>query len=166
MKHGYIVTCLKTKQQSSVWVFEGNSKPTKLRRARSVGKKMIAFFSPRRILSARSLLKNKRHLMPSGTPPFVCSVGILEKIREKRLKSRILLHHDYASPHTANKTMSFSPDLAPCDFFIFPKIKDLMRGLTFTGPEEAELAFDQQRVKKCIKCNGEYFITVNILFYM
>ncbi|GBP48483.1 hypothetical protein EVAR_16152_1 [Eumeta japonica] len=27
------------KQQSSVWVFEGDSKPTKLRQARSVGKK-------------------------------------------------------------------------------------------------------------------------------
>ncbi|GBP42201.1 Histone-lysine N-methyltransferase SETMAR [Eumeta japonica] len=82
---------------------------------------------------------------------------MLEKVREKRPRNLILLHHDNASLHTANKTMSFltseevklvihpafSPDLASCDFFIFTKIEVLMKGLTFTGPEEAVLAFNQ-----------------------
>lgn len=36
-----------------------------------------------------------------------------------------------------------SPDKAPCDFFIFTVIKDLIRGLTFTGTEEAVIAFNQ-----------------------
>ncbi|GBP39784.1 Histone-lysine N-methyltransferase SETMAR [Eumeta japonica] len=81
----------------------------------------------------------------------------LKKVREKRPKTRILLHYDYTSPHTANKTMSFltsekvklvthpafSPDLTPCDFFIFSKIKYLMTGLTFTEPEDTVLAFNQ-----------------------
>ncbi|GBP00697.1 hypothetical protein EVAR_70783_1 [Eumeta japonica] len=35
---------LERTQQSSVWVFEGDSKTTKLRQARSVGKNMIAVF--------------------------------------------------------------------------------------------------------------------------
>lgn len=63
-----------------------------------------------------------------------------------------------------------SPDLALCDFCIFPKIKDLMRGFTFTNSEEAVIAFNQhvdkmppdlwsssfkkwfERMKKCLKC--------------
>lgn len=67
------------------------------------------------------------------------------------------MHHDNASAQTANKTKTFlasekvelvthpahSPDLAPCDFFVFPKIKDLMRGFTFTSSEEAVTAFNQ-----------------------
>ncbi|GBP49264.1 hypothetical protein EVAR_102207_1 [Eumeta japonica] len=82
-------------------------------------------------------------------------VAFLEKVREKLPRNQVLLHHDNASSHTVNKTMSFltteilvthpafSADLLPCDIFIFPKIKDLMRSLTFTEPEEAVIAFNQ-----------------------
>ncbi|GBP66157.1 Histone-lysine N-methyltransferase SETMAR [Eumeta japonica] len=89
---------------------------------------------------------------------IICLSRILEKVREKRTRNLILLHHDNASPQSANKTMSFltsekvklvthpafSPDLAPRDFFILTKIIDLMRGLIFTGPEKAVIAFDQR----------------------
>ncbi|GBP20106.1 hypothetical protein EVAR_13878_1 [Eumeta japonica] len=92
---------------------------------------------------------------PLGDTLLYCAdVG---KVREKQPRSRIPLHQGNASPCTASKTMSFSTskkvklvtrpsfdaDLAPCDFFIYPKIKDLMRGLSFTGPEEAVIVFDQ-----------------------
>ncbi|GBP05932.1 Histone-lysine N-methyltransferase SETMAR [Eumeta japonica] len=114
--------------------------------------------------------------------------SVLEKVRKKRARNRILLHRDNASPYTESKTMSFltsekvrlvthsafSPDLAPCHFFIFPKMKDLMGGLIFTGPEETMIAFNQhvqnmpsdqwscfkkwfEQMKKCVKCNGEFF---------
>ena len=50
----------------------------------------------------------------------------------------LLLHHDNASAHTASKTLDFlaensvqlvshppySPDLVPCDFFLFPNVKE------------------------------------------
>ena len=68
----------------------------------------------------------------------------------------LLLHHDNASAHTAAKTLDFlaensvqlvsyppySPDLAPCDFFLFPKVKEKIRGIRFDSPEEARLAFE------------------------
>ncbi|GBP73330.1 hypothetical protein EVAR_52856_1 [Eumeta japonica] len=43
MKHGYCYMP-ERKQRSSVWAFENDSKPTKLRQGRSGDKKMIAFF--------------------------------------------------------------------------------------------------------------------------
>ena len=57
----------------------------------------------------------------------------------------VMLHHDNAAPHTAKVVTKYlcqekvnvlphppySPDLAPCDIFLFPKIKkDLKRRLS------------------------------------
>lgn len=176
------------KQQSYVWVFEGEDKPTKIRQARSVGKKMIAFFFSKTGPVCTIPLQEQKTVNAEWYTT-VCLPSVFEKVREKRPRGRILLHQDNASAHTAKQTMSFldseevelvthppySPDLAPCDFFIFPKIKDLMRGKTFAEPEEAVLAFNEhvknipsdqwslcfqkwfERMKKCLKCNGEYF---------
>ena len=101
----------------------------------------------------------------------------------------VLLHHDNASAHTAAQTLEFvadwgvqlmthpaySPDLAPCDFFLFPKCKEILKGQIFSSPEEAvnefkdvigELrdedwrqCFDSwfHRMQACINAGGEYF---------
>ena len=69
----------------------------------------------------------------------------------------------------------YSPDLVPNDFFLFPYLKNKMRGQRFSIPEEAFDAFrihvleippsDWQKcfdnwfkcMQKCIDLNGEYF---------
>ena len=66
-----------------------------------------------------------------------------EKVRRKRpelfAKNSWILHHDNAPAHTALSVREFlatkqiavlehpaySPDLAPSDFFLFPKIKEI-----------------------------------------
>ena len=74
---------------------------------------------------------------------------LLEKVRRKRPEffannSRIL-HHDNAPAHTALSVREFlatkqiivlehpaySPHLAPSDFFLFPKIKEIFQGRHF-----------------------------------
>ncbi|KAI6655420.1 hypothetical protein LOD99_2255 [Oopsacas minuta] len=73
----------------------------------------------------------------------------IEKQREKSGVRGILLHHDNASSHTVLRTREFlenyrigtlphppSPDLAPCDFWLFPKLKDQLRGRRFISNEE------------------------------
>lgn len=73
------------------------------------------------------------------------------------------------------KPPPYSPDLAPCDFFLFPKIKDKMRGITFLSSDEAVEYYKNlvstvsqeewhhcfkvwfHRMKKCIDVKGEYF---------
>ncbi|GBP48473.1 hypothetical protein EVAR_16142_1 [Eumeta japonica] len=94
------------KQQSSVWVFEDDSKPTKLRQARSVGKKMIGFFFSK-TGPVCTIPLEERKTVNYEWYNTICLLSLLEKVREKRSRSRILLLHDNVSPHTSNKTMSF-----------------------------------------------------------
>ena len=67
------------------------------------------------------------------------------------------------------------PDLAPCDFFLFPRMKRNLKGKRFQNVEEVRVkmtetlkaitlqqfqnCFEQlkRRWDKCIDCQGEYF---------
>ena len=69
----------------------------------------------------------------------------------------------------------YSPDLAPCDFFLFPKLKLRMKGRRFDTieeiQEESQRVLDtipkrdfqgcfqawQKRWDRCIRAKGEYF---------
>ena len=117
---------------------------------------------------------------------------VFSKIQEKRPRTGlrgILLHHGNASSYTANATISFlekmpvklvthpaySPDLAPCDIFLFLNMKNRMCGHRFPSPEDAVAAYNEelsavsenersgcfqkwfQRMQRCIECAGEYF---------
>ncbi len=100
-----------------------------------------------------------------------------------------ILQHDNASSHTAIPTLAligeshvqmiahppYSPDLAPCDFFLFPRMKAELRGHKFRGRDELQVAvrnalknIQQEeftaaldtlpvRWMKCVKSEGEYF---------
>jgi len=100
----------------------------------------------------------------------------------------LFLHHDNAPAYTALSVQQFlaknnmmgiphppySPDLAPCDFFLFPHVKRQMKGKSFAdiskvkkktlevlnniSTEEFQKCFQQweKRWYKCIKSKGEY----------
>ncbi|PNF42617.1 hypothetical protein B7P43_G01293 [Cryptotermes secundus] len=100
-----------------------------------------------------------------------------------------VLHHDNARPHTAYIVREFlaknkmavvphppySPDLAPCDFFLFPKMKIKLKGRRFDTVEEIQAethtvlntltkkdfqdAFEkwQKRWDRCMRSQGDYF---------
>ncbi len=100
-----------------------------------------------------------------------------------------LFHQDNAGIHTSNETIAFfglndfklvahpqySPDLAPCDFFLFPFLKKHLRSHRFANlielqteiknvfkhitPEMFEEAFKAWafRWKKCVLSLGSYF---------
>ena len=89
---------------------------------------------------------------------FYCDV--LRRLRENMQRRRPklwqeqtwLLHHDKAPSHTSVLTQTFlaknnmaviphttySPDLAPCDFFLFPKIELKLKGRRFDTTEEIQ----------------------------
>ncbi|XP_032690622.1 uncharacterized protein LOC116853602 [Odontomachus brunneus] len=99
------------------------------------------------------------------------------------------LHHDNAPTHTSllvreflarNNTVMmpqspYSPNMGPCDFFLFPKLKRTMKGQCFANIKEIKteslkelnakpkIAFQKyfenwkKRWHKCIISNGEYF---------
>ena len=99
------------------------------------------------------------------------------------------LHHDNAPPHTAAITLGliglsridmvphppYSPDLAPCDFFLFPRLKSGLRGHRFQNLRDLKTAVSRElraidpkdyrsaimslpvRWMKCIHAQGGYF---------
>ena len=104
------------------------------------------------------------------------------------------MHHDNAPAHNSllvreflakNNTVTmsqppYSPDMAPGDFFLFPKIKRTLKGRRFTAIDdiksatlkelktipkiEFEKCFEdwKKRWHKCIMSNGDYFEGDNI----
>ena len=69
----------------------------------------------------------------------------------------------------------YSPDLAPCDFWLFPKLKENLRGYHYETIEEIKEAVTEvihmltqedfhgafqkllERYNKCIAAGGDYF---------
>jgi len=116
-----------------------------------------------------------------------------ENVRRKRPQKwqnqNFIIHHDNAPAHRSFKISQFfgqeqhdndplplySPDLAPCDFFLFPKLKLRMKGRIFDTieeiQEESQRVLDtipkrdfqiffqarQKRWDRCIRAKGEYF---------
>jgi len=93
-----------------------------------------------------------KEFVPQGqTVNKQCYREVLEQLRKRvhRVRPEIadtwMLHHDDAPCHTAisvneflaKKSISmlpqppYSPDLSPCDFFIFPKLKLHLKGRHF-----------------------------------
>lgn len=180
-----------TKQQSTVWVFEGEDAPTKVVRSKSTGKRMIAvFFRKAGLVKAVPLVEQRT--VTAQWYSETCLPAVFEELQKQRPKSGhhgILLHHDNAPAHTAAKTLDFlheqgvqlvthpaySPDLAPCDFYLFPEMKKQLRGKRFSSPEEAvaamntilrdvpkesfRMCFDKwfSRMQSCIGAHGCYF---------
>lgn len=143
-----------TKQQSTVWVFQDEANPTKVVRARSTSKQMVACFFKITGHVATIPLQERR-TVNSEWYTTVCLPEVLSEIRKNNCRKRVFLHHDNASSHTSAQTKDYllaqnvkltghppySPDLAPNDYFLFPTIKKKLRGQRFPTPEEAVNAF-------------------------
>ena len=121
------------KQRPSDWVFSDEDRPTKVKRYRSVGRKMVASFFGISGHVATVVLEDRR-TVTSQWYATVCLPAVFTKIEERGPKTRlsgILLHYDNAPAHTAAATLAFldeTPirlgthhpyisDLAPCDLF-------------------------------------------------
>ena len=76
----------------------------------------------------------------------------IRRIRPGR--NMFLLHHDYARPHCSAQTQDamtslkftvvprppYSPDLAPLDFWLFPKLKETLKVQHFSSDAKVEAA--------------------------
>ncbi|GFT06853.1 mariner transposase, partial [Nephila pilipes] len=95
-----------TKQQSTVWVFQDEAKPTKVVRGRSTSKQMIAcFFGINGHVATVAL--EQRRTVNSEWYMTICLPEVIGEIRKKQKNRRIILHHDNASSHTSTQTKAF-----------------------------------------------------------
>jgi hypothetical protein len=113
-----------------------------------------------------------KEFVPAGqavNSGFYCDFlrRLRENVRRRRpelcREQTWLLHHDNAPSHTSILTQQFlakykmaaiphplySPDLAPCDFFLLPKMKFKLKGRKFDTTEEIQA--ESQRVLDSLK---------------
>ena len=145
---------LETKLQSSQWKRPGSKRPKKAHKQKSKLKTMMScFFDQEGIVHWE--------FVPPGmtvNAHFYCAVlrRLHENVRRKRPQKwqnqNLIIHHDNAPAHRSFKVLQFlaknymtviphppySPDLAPCDFFLFPKLKLRMKGRRFDTIQEIQ----------------------------
>jgi len=138
-----------TKQKSSQWYSPGSPRTKRVRQSCTATKSMLIVFFDIRVIVLEGQTVN------AG---FYCSVlrRLREDIRRRRPEmwraDNWLLHDDNAPSHRALVTHEFlahnsiitrphppySPDLAPCDFFLCPKMKLQLEGRRFDTVEEIQ----------------------------
>ncbi|EGI62895.1 FLJ37770-like protein, partial [Acromyrmex echinatior] len=103
----------------------------------------------------------------------VCAKLVPKVLTEDQKELRVWRCQEFNTPVVPQPL--YSPDLAPCDFFLFPRLKRELKGkhwesmeniqkhvTTFLRDipvEEFQRAFQawQTRLRKCIESGGEYF---------
>lgn len=179
-----------TKRQSMAWCSTSSPPPKKSRLTKyRIKTLLIVFFDSKGLIHFE--------FVPAATTVNAeYYEGVLKRLllRIRRIRPQYRngqwnLLHDNARPHTAIRVTQFldrhqvpvldhppySPDLAPADFFLFPRLKGVLKGQHFSDiteiqqrvttvlraiPKEAFADSFQQlytRCQKCIVANGEYF---------
>ena len=177
------------KRQSASWCGPNSPRPQKMRRSMMQLKVMhITFFDREGILFDQAV--------PVGqTVTGAYYLEVLRKVKRAIRDKRPELHNrgpillqDNAGPHRKREVLEtlaswgwevlphppYSPDLSPCDFFLFPRIKEGIRGQRFHTEEEVNEAFKAgiqsltktgvqggidgllRRWQKCIDLEGAY----------
>lgn len=177
-----------TKKQSKQWIKKGQPGPIKARVHATRKKQMVTVF-----FDAAGVLYT--HIAKKGASVNAASIikvlaAFLKQLKKKRPdweEGEWFFHWDNAPVHTANVVKEFlarrgvrliehapySPDLAPADFFYFPKVKEALAGKTLTdrsfktewgraaknvSKDDFDAAFGKwlDRCTKCVAKGGDY----------
>ena len=148
-----------TKRQSTQWKTQNSPRPKKARMSRSQVKTMlVCFFDTKGIVYYEFIAQGP---MVNQQCYLEVLTRLCESVRRKRPRlwpDKWILHHYNAPAHDALGVREFlaknaitkrdhppySPDLAPCDFWLFPKLKNTLKGQRF-----ADLS-DIQRIVKTL----------------
>ncbi|CAF4076146.1 unnamed protein product [Rotaria sp. Silwood2] len=161
------------KEQSKVWMSTADPRPTKIHRTKKTDATV-----------------NASCYVNTCLPQVFKAVS---ERREARGLRGLIFHDDNVRPHRAWITNEFLlenhveqypnppyfPDLSPCDFFLFPKLKNQLRGIWFNDDNEMLTALQQAidsltkedfkncfedwfiRMHKFIDTEGRYFEKIN-----
>ena len=179
-----------TKRQSSQWKHAGSPRPKKARQSKSTHKLLMIFFDSPGIIYMHWVLTGQ-------TVNKEYYIEVLREFRKRFLGKRPALfksaqwhfHQNNVPVHNSIlvtdyltkmgiKTVHqppFGPDLAPCDFWLFPKLKKKLSGCRYETIEEMKEAVTKvidtltqedfhgafqkllERYNKCIAAGGDYF---------
>ncbi|UYV71433.1 hypothetical protein LAZ67_8003173 [Cordylochernes scorpioides] len=155
--YGYDV---ETKAQSSQWKLPHEPRPKEARQVRSNVKVLLTVFFDCRGVVNHEFLPQGRTVNKEYYLQVMRNLreAIRQKLPDLWKNKNWLLHHDNAPAHTSllvrdflakNNTLMmpqppYSPDLAPCDFFLFPKLKRPMKGRRYTKLDEIKTASKEE----------------------
>ncbi len=191
---------VETKQVSLQWMPKGSSdlRPMKAKRQHAEKKVMLTVFWDERgpvlvdFLPRGEVVNAERYVQLLGR--------LKESIRRRRpllwkkdptaddpKQRKFVIHHDNASSHTADISIAFflhipllphppySPDMAPCDYFLFPRLKAELAQMNIRNIPQLQQAVNQVlrnipeehyrgaimqwpvRWMKCVAAGGNYF---------
>lgn len=178
-----------TKEKSRQWLHTTSPRAKKFKQTQSAGKVMATVFWDRKGILLIDFLDPGTTI---NSDRYGESLKKLRRATQNRRRGKlskgVRLHHDNARPHTSRQTSDligqfgwtlvrhppYSPDLAPSDYHLFPKLKDHLSGMKFKTNDEVKeevkkflngLAVDffeegyqkwMVRLQKCIDRGGDF----------
>lgn len=183
------------KAQNKAWVPKGRRSPQIARRCRSQKKVLYTvFFNTKGIVLQKPCKAGETINAKYYRDSVLAEVKhFYKKTRPKTGMRGIKILHDNAPAHKSKLVQeyltqenvetlphpAYSPDLAPCDFFLFPRLKKCLAGRSFSNRSALGTAVFQclshipqsdyrgaflqwiERLKKCVAAKGEYFEQLN-----
>ncbi|XP_060523192.1 histone-lysine N-methyltransferase SETMAR-like [Cylas formicarius] len=152
-----------TKRQSMQWVEKGGSAPQKPESCQTVNGKFYIEVLKRlkaRVFRARPELAERGWVLHHDNAPAHSSFAVRDFLTKNGIPTL---------PHPP-----YSPDLAPCDFHLFPQLKSYLKGNRYDGVEEVQRVTTRvlrdlssggfrgcfqwwiQRWRRCIELEGDY----------
>jgi len=145
-----------TSVQSSQWKSPSSPHVKKARQSRSnIKVMMIVFCDLEGIARAEFVPRNTTVNCEYYRGLLECLRNDVRRERPEKWANSFILHHDNALCHTSlpvwqfvsNKNITvcpYSPDLAPYDFWLFPKVKMTMKGKHFESIQDIKAAMRAQ----------------------
>jgi len=136
------------KRQSKRWLKKGKSGPIKAKvQASSAKHLVIAFFNAKGLIYTSIVSRGKTFHADHSVKTLQRFLVVFKKKRPNLAATGWRFHWDNAPVHTAAKVhawfaanavkvikqATYSPDLAPTDFFLFPKVKEGLTGHALAG---------------------------------
>jgi histone-lysine N-methyltransferase SETMAR len=173
-----------------VWLLPDAEVPKRVRNTINAEKAMLTVFWSPLGFPVVEVLAKKKTFTSEYFCETICTKLVACAPEETRRNGgrKLTIHMDNASPHRSKQTTEFmqksrlnsaphppySPDLAPSDFYLFGKVKDMLKGQEFKSSEEILEAIItilrgitrdeldrvfanwERRLARCIELNGDY----------
>ncbi|XP_032676157.1 histone-lysine N-methyltransferase SETMAR-like [Odontomachus brunneus] len=143
----------KSKQQSAQWIPKSGSAPKRPKTQQSAGKVLATVFWNAHGIILINYPEKGRTITGENYASLLDRLN--DEIKKKRphlTKKKILFYQDIAPAHKSIKAMAklnefllhppYFPDLAPCNFYLFPNLKRWLQGKRFAPNEEVESETD------------------------
>ncbi|CAF4939377.1 unnamed protein product [Rotaria sp. Silwood1] len=189
MNHGFFHKQIGRKSSNAAWVARGDPPPTVARRNRFAPRPLLCIYFKS---TGPVLIHSVRRGQTMDHDYYInnCLQPVIDEVKKQQPSlgiQSIKLHHDNGKPHIHQTVINYlqsegvtvmshppnSPDLSPCDFWLFDLIKQnigdqddsesiheaVIKFMKSLKREEYRKTFDKwiERMHLCVSNHGDYF---------